>query len=90
MRVAKVTNLDLDKLETGTESDEELYNIEKIIGHKMIKGMPHYRIKWEGYPSSANTWEPIDVLEKCQDLIEEYHRKEKCRQKARRRKRSRR
>jgi hypothetical protein len=81
----------LDKLETGTDSEgEELYKVEEIIGHKMIKGVRYHRIKCEGYPSSANTWEPIEFLEKCQDLVEEYHRKDECRRKARRRRRSRR
>jgi chromobox protein 1 len=82
-------------METGPESvtnseGEELYNIEEIIGHKTIKGVRYYRIKWEGYPSSANTWEPVTVLEKCQDLVEEYHRNDECRRKAKRRRRSRR
>jgi hypothetical protein len=57
MRIAKVTNLDLNKLETSIELDKELYNIKKIIGYKIIKGIPHYRIKWKGYSSLANTWE---------------------------------
>jgi chromobox protein 1 len=95
MRVATVTDLVLDEMETvpesGTDSEgEELYNIEVIIGHKMIKGVRYYRIKWEGYLTSANTWEPVDALEKCQDLVEEYHRKDECRRKAKRRRRPRR
>jgi len=94
MRVAIAPDLVLDKIETGPESGmdsegEELYNIEEIIGHKMIKGVRYYRIKWEGYPSSENTWEPVDVLGKCQDLVKEYHRNDECRRKAKRRTRSR-
>jgi hypothetical protein len=89
---ATVTDLVLDDMETAPESGshpeaEPLYNVDKIVGHKMIKGVRYYRIKWEGYPSSANTWEPIDVLEGCLDLVEEYHRKGKCR-KAKKRRRS--
>ena len=53
MRFPTVTDLVLDELETGTETNtesesEELYNIEEIISHKMIKGVRYYRIKWEG------------------------------------------
>jgi hypothetical protein len=44
--------------------DEEKYKVEAIIGYKVINRTPHYRIKWEGWPSSANTWEPIDSLRK--------------------------
>jgi hypothetical protein len=60
VRVAIALDLDLDEIETGSESVtdsevEELYNIKEIIGYKMIKGVRYYRIKWEGYPSSENT-----------------------------------
>jgi hypothetical protein len=50
MRVATVTDLVLDEMETGPESGtgsegEELYNIKEIIGHKTTKGVRYYRIK---------------------------------------------
>lgn len=95
MRVATVADLIVNKMKTSQESGidsevERLYNIEKVVGHKMIKRVRHYRIKWEGYPSSENTWEPIDVLEECGclELVEEFHRKDECRRKAKRRRRS--
>jgi len=48
--------LDLNELKTGIElEDKELYKIKEIVGHKIIKGALYYRIKWEGYPSLANT-----------------------------------
>jgi hypothetical protein len=97
MRVATVADLTVDEMRTSPETDidsevERLYNIEKIVGHKMIRGIQYYRIKWEGYPSSENTWEPVDVLKECGclDLVEEYHRQDECRRKAKRRGRSRR
>jgi hypothetical protein len=100
VRVTTDTDLVLDELETdtdtGAETDTEsegkggLCDVEKIITHKMIRGVQCYRIKWEGYPSSANTWEPIDNLKTCRDLVEEYHREEECRRKARKRRRLRR
>jgi len=53
-----------------TESDDrEEYEVEAIIGHEMIRGTPYYRVKWQGWPRSANTWEPIDNLGQCKDLI---------------------
>jgi hypothetical protein len=54
--------------------DEKEYQIEAIIDHKLMNETPYYRIKWAGWPSSANTWEPIDNLRKCQNLIVKFHR----------------
>ena len=53
--------------------DGEEYEVEAIIRHEIINGTPHYRVKWQGWPSSANTWEPIGSLGQCKDLIEEFH-----------------
>jgi chromobox protein 3 len=35
-------------------------------GHKM-----HYLIKWKGYPTSDNSWEPVENVQ-AKDLIKEY------------------
>jgi hypothetical protein len=52
---------------------EEEYKVEKILdmkqkgqGHKM-----HYLIKWKGYPTSDNSWEPAENVQ-AKDLIKEY------------------
>jgi hypothetical protein len=71
----KAANTHLEELEIDAElKDEEEYQIEALVGHKVINKTPYYRIKWAGWPSSANTWEPIGNLGKCQDLIVEFHR----------------
>jgi hypothetical protein len=50
----------MDMIESG--SSDNYYEIEKILDHRdrKIKGktVREYKIKWKGYPSSANTWEP--------------------------------
>lgn len=40
-------------------SDEEEYQVEKILDHAVKRGKHLYLIKWEGYGSDANTWEPL-------------------------------
>ena len=30
---------------------------------------PEYFVKWENYDSDQNTWEPIENLENCQNMI---------------------
>ena len=29
-------------------------------------------VKWKGYPISDNTWEPVDNLAACLDLIDDF------------------
>jgi len=53
---------------------DEVYDVEKIVGKDIVKGVTVYRVKWEGYPASQNTWETAEHLEGCEDLIEEYER----------------
>ncbi len=62
-------------------SDENIYDVEKIINDRVINGKIQYLIKWVGYPDSENTWEDEEnVLSK--DLVENY-KKEKIKKKKR-------
>lgn len=65
--------------ELGMEEDdecyEELYNVEKIVKVKKVKGKKLYRVKWEGYSHSQNTWEPIENLENCQKILEKFKKR---------------
>ena len=55
-------------------SEGEFYNIEKILDRRKVGGRFEYKIKWEGYPMSQSTWEPMKNLETAKDLVEEYNR----------------
>lgn len=47
--------------------------IEKIVDSKKIKGKTHYLIKWAGFPSSQNTWEPeINISKDVPEIVNEY------------------
>ena len=46
--------------------------VDTVVGQKEEGGKVYYKIHWKGYPSSADSWEPSDNLENCDDLIEEY------------------
>lgn len=50
------------------------YNVERIIDKKNIKGKTHYKVKWEGYPYSQCTWEPVDHLENVKNLINHFEK----------------
>ena len=49
------------------------YEVEKIVDKRTnIYGLVEYLVKWKGYPSSDNTWEPKKNLKKLDHLIKEY------------------
>lgn len=56
---------------------EDTYIVEEVIDKRIHKGKPEYFVKWEGFPSSQNTWEPKHHLNNCLDMIEEFERKQK-------------
>ena len=57
---------------------EEEYEVEKVIDAKQIgkKKKWHYLIKWKGYPTSDNSWEPEDNIQGSKELIEGVLEKE--------------
>merc|ERR1711917_115298 len=69
-------------VEKMSESEEE-YEVDKIVDDKIEDGEKMYLIRWKGFASDDDTWEPISNLE-CPDNIKEYERvkKEKKRDKA--------
>lgn len=38
--------------------DEEVFQVEKILGKRREHGVDKYLIKWQGYSKAHNTWEP--------------------------------
>ena len=46
------------------EPDEE-YEVEDILEKQMISEKAHYLVKWRGYDTSENTWEPWENLKNC-------------------------
>ncbi|KAE9010596.1 hypothetical protein PR001_g16129, partial [Phytophthora rubi] len=46
------------------------YHVEKLLKRRGCSGQYQYLVKWRGYPSSRNSWEPGARLEEdCADLV---------------------
>ncbi|KPJ19789.1 hypothetical protein RR48_07388 [Papilio machaon] len=54
------------------QKKEDEFIIEKIIGFKFESGNEYFHIKWKGWPDSENTWEPIDHLDNCPDILKSF------------------
>ncbi|KAF8028748.1 hypothetical protein BT93_E1412 [Corymbia citriodora subsp. variegata] len=52
--------------------DEGFYEIEAVRRKRVRKGQVQYLIKWRGWPETANTWEPVENLISCSDVIESF------------------
>ena len=67
--------------ESSSSSEEEQgeYKVEAILQKRRQAGKTQYLIKWEGYDESDNTWEPIENLAGCEDMIADFNEREKQR-----------
>ena len=61
----------------NNDSEDELYNVEKILDKKKVGGKVLYKVKWEGYDINQCTWEPLKNLFNVQKFINEFERKNK-------------
>ena len=50
------------------KTSQDLYLIENVLGWKMINGKRYGRVKWQGYDSSYNTWEPEEEIRHLRDF----------------------
>src|SRR6516164_945641 len=51
---------------------EEEYEVEAIVAHKKQGRGLVFLIKWKGYPTSDNSWEPQKNLKHAQDILSTY------------------
>ncbi|KAJ9526450.1 hypothetical protein QJQ45_009910 [Haematococcus lacustris] len=53
------------------EDGQPVYEVEKLVDHRLTSGYRpqlEFLVKWVGYPSEGNTWEPLDNLQGSMDL----------------------
>ena len=62
----------MEEEEIKTENEEQLYEVERILNRKKIKGKYKYLIKWKGYSMKECTWEPLSSLENIKDYVEQF------------------
>ena len=48
---------------------KDKYEPEKVIAERLARGSTQYQVKWVNYESKHNTWEPIEHLAGCEDMM---------------------
>ena len=51
---------------------EEVYEIETILNHRKRGHGYQYYVKWQGYPISDTSWEPVHVFSNDGDTLKQY------------------
>ena len=64
------------------DSDGETFEVEKIVAKRKRQGRIEFLVKWRGYNSDENSWEPKANLAGCADAIRKFNRHEKEMQKS--------
>lgn len=62
-------------VKTSKDTYGEEYAVQRIERLDEIDCVPHFLVKWKGYPASSNTWEPLNNLDDCDLLPPFLHRK---------------
>ncbi|GBE77937.1 hypothetical protein SCP_0108190 [Sparassis crispa] len=54
--------------------NEEEYEVKAILNHKTYRGHLRYLVKWKGYSSAENSWEPTHNLQNAKRILDAYKR----------------
>ncbi|XP_016992821.2 chromo domain-containing protein rhino-like [Drosophila takahashii] len=52
--------------------DCNVYVVEKIVGKRLKGGRLQYLVKWLGFSDEENTWEPLEGVIHCCDLLADF------------------
>lgn len=58
--------------EQGESDDDDVYEVEKLMDHKMENGVRYYLVRWKGYTQQDDTWEKESNFY-CPDILNAYN-----------------
>ncbi|XP_031218154.1 M-phase phosphoprotein 8 isoform X2 [Mastomys coucha] len=57
------------------EDGDDVFEVERILDMKCEGGKNLYKVRWKGYTSEDDTWEPEVHLEDCKEVLLEFRKK---------------
>jgi hypothetical protein len=61
------------------EDPQDEWEVEEVRGSTRINGKRHYLVKWTGWPSEYNSWEPEEHLEGAPAAIRQFEKRKRRR-----------
>ena len=70
-----------EDMEEVMSEEGDIYTVKEILGIRRVGNQNQYLIRWEGFSSKYDTWEPKENLQ-CLEMLKEFHEKKKtlCKQ----------
>jgi hypothetical protein len=60
--------------EIEVEGEAE-YEVEKVLNSRLTRGKLEYLVKWRGFNSGHNSWEPAENLDHARQRVNEFHKR---------------
>ncbi|XP_046815567.1 histone-lysine N-methyltransferase SUV39H2-like isoform X1 [Vespa crabro] len=70
----KYSNPNYSNVRLKTSKKDEIWEVEKILNKKKINGTTSYLIKWKNWSNDHNTWEPLENLTNCNEILKDFEK----------------
>lgn len=67
----------LEAIEKATAREEKEHVVEEIINKRVVDNQVEYRVRWRGYASKHNTWEPESTLQGAKSAVAAFEKRVK-------------
>ncbi|XP_064611194.1 chromodomain Y-like protein [Liolophura sinensis] len=59
---------------SGSQGSDQEFEVDRILDHRKQGAKSEYLIRWKDFGPEDDSWEPVQNLTHCRDLVEHYNR----------------